>query len=100
MRWFPVPDGTDWYNWLLAFRETLPSDDIWAKLDSFNVTSIQGWNTNSLIGRIWKSFRYTNGGHATNKTVETYKWIWREILEQWKVDPETFWVIMTGAALQ
>ena len=33
-----------------------------------------------------------------NKTVETYKWIWREIVELMETRPDKFFVIMTGSA--
>lgn len=96
-RWFPEPEGTDWYNWLMAFRETLPSDDVWAKIDSFDITIIKGGiQTCNMVG--YGSPSDTNGATVTNKTVETYKWIWREMVELMETRPDKFFVIMTGSA--
>ena len=96
-RWFPEPEGTDWYNWLMAFRETLPSDDIWAKIDSFDITIIKGGiQTCNMVG--YGSSSDTSGGSVTNKTIQTYKWIWREIVELMETRPDKFFVIMTGSA--
>ena len=97
VRWFPVPDGTDWYNWLLVFRDELPNNDIWAKLDTFNVIVFKGGIQTTLMTG-YGNPSDTTIAHATDKTVETYKWIWREILDAMESRSETFWVIMTGAA--
>ena len=96
-RWFPDPEGTDWYNWLMAFRETLPSDDIWAKIDSFDITIIKGGiQTCNMVG--YGSPSDTSGPSVNNKTIQTYKWIWREIVELMETHPDKFFVIMTGSA--
>ena len=96
-RWFPEPEGTDWYNWLMAFRQTLPSDDIWAKIDSFDITIIKGGiQTCNMLG--YGNPSDTSGATVTNKTVETYKWIWREIVKLMETHPDKFFVIMTGSA--
>ena len=48
---FPIQKELHWYNWLMAFRETLPSDDIWAKIDSFDITIIKGGiQTCNMVG--------------------------------------------------
>jgi hypothetical protein len=98
-RWFPDPLGTDWINWLECFRGNIAGDNnnVWAKTDTFDVIIIKGGiQTCNMTG--YGSPSDTSGGAVTNKTVETYKWIWRELVELMESRPDKFWIIMTGSA--
>ena len=99
MRWFPDPLGTDWINWLGTIRGEISGNgnNFWAKLDTFNVIIINGGiQTTQMTG--YGSPSDTSGSHITDKTVETYKWILRELVEAFEDHPETFFSILTGAA--
>ncbi len=98
-RWFPDPLGTDWYNWLGTIRGEIPgtNNNFWAKLDTFNVVIIKGGiQTTQMTG--YGSPDDTIGTSRSNKTIETYKWILRELVEAFEDHPEKFFSIMTGAA--
>ena len=98
-RWFPDPLGTDWINWLRTIRGEISGDNnnFWAKLDTFNVVIIKGGiQTTQMTG--YGNPHDTSGTSVSNKTIETYKWILRELVEAFENHPEKFFSIMTGAA--
>lgn len=101
MRWYPVPDGTDWANWYADFTGTLAGNDVYSKLDTFNVIIFKGGiQTTQMTG--YGSASDTSSEnlavHIIDKTIIMYKYIWRELVDSMANHPDKFWVIMTGAA--
>lgn len=100
-RWYPEPDGTDWANWYADFTGTLAGNDIYAKLDTFNVIIFKGGiQTCNMTGYGSASDTTSENISAriTDKTTIIYKYIWREMVDSMAAHPEAFWVVMTGSA--
>lgn len=97
-RWIPLSIGTDWYNWLEAWRLTISDGtNIYAIIDTFEVIALKG-GIQACTMSGWGDYADTSGAGVTNKTVLNYKWIWREMVKLMEARPTKFFVLCTMSA--
>ena len=98
--WFPSVStglGTDWYNWLMEFRQDVSGDDIYSYFENYEIIIIKGSITSTVMTGFGSSAD-TSGAGVTYMTLYNYKWIWRELVKIMQLHPNNFFVMMTGSA--
>ncbi|MDP3684656.1 MAG: T9SS type A sorting domain-containing protein, partial [Ignavibacteria bacterium] len=93
--WYPSGDN-EWYTWDGIFKNEPSFDDIQSTLSTYKIVIIKSCFPSSNI-YTWGSS--TDTLSTDSKTVNNYKWHWRNMVKVMKNLPHNFFAIWTNAPL-
>ena len=92
--YFPYTGGNDWYEWHQVMDSSHEGSNIYPYLDTNKIIIIKSCYFSSDMGGIGVP---SDSTRPQDKTVEVYKWHWREMSKVMATHPNNFFVIWTNA---